>query len=211
MFYTRVVVCLSVGLRHNSRFYWNGFIIVESRKQLHMIAQVSGWATVYKTVRPILSDRCLSVLSFPVYLSVTLVYCGQFAPPPKFRPMSVVAKTAGWIKMPLGREVGLGQGDSVLDEDSALRRSPPPKGAPQIFGQCLLSPNGWMNQDVTCYGGRPRCRRHCVRWRTQIPLKGGTVPTLRRMYIVVKRSPIPGWALIAQVIVLLNPNILRFR
>jgi len=33
-------------------------------------------------------------------LSVTLVYCGQ---------------TAGWIKMPLGTEVGLGPGDIVLD------------------------------------------------------------------------------------------------
>ena len=29
------------------------------------------WATICKTVRPLLSDRCLSVLS------VTLVYCGQ--------------------------------------------------------------------------------------------------------------------------------------
>ena len=49
------------------------------------------WATDYKTVRPMLSDRCLSVcLSC---LSVTLVYCGQ---------------TAGWIKMKLGTEVGLG-------------------------------------------------------------------------------------------------------
>jgi len=33
------------------------------------------WATVCKTVRPMLSDRCLSCLS--VCLSVTLVYCGQ--------------------------------------------------------------------------------------------------------------------------------------
>jgi len=39
------------------------------------------WATVCKTVRPVLSDRCLSCLS------VTLVYCGQ---------------TVGWIKMKLG-------------------------------------------------------------------------------------------------------------
>ena len=38
--------------------------------------------------RPTLSDRCLSILS--ACLSVTLVYCGQ---------------TAGWIKMPLGAEV----------------------------------------------------------------------------------------------------------
>jgi len=31
----------------------------------------------------------------------------------------------GWIKMPLGREVGLGPGHIVLDGDPAL---PPPKG-----------------------------------------------------------------------------------
>ena len=43
-------------------------------------------------------DRC------PVCLSVTLVYCGQ---------------TTGWIKMPLGTEVGLGPGDTLLDGDSA--------------------------------------------------------------------------------------------
>jgi len=45
-----------------------------------------------------LHDRC------PVCLSVTLVYCGQ---------------TVGWIKMPLGTEVGLSPGDIVLDRDPA--------------------------------------------------------------------------------------------
>ena len=39
-----------------------------------------------------------------VCLSVTLVCCGQ---------------TAGWIKMPLGEEVGLGPGDIVLNGDPA--------------------------------------------------------------------------------------------
>jgi len=33
---------------------------------------------------------------------------------------------AGWIKMPLGREVGLGPSDIVLDGDPGL---PPKKGA----------------------------------------------------------------------------------
>ena len=37
-------------------------------------------------------------------VSVTLVYCGQ---------------TVGWIRMPLGLEVGLGLGDIVLDGDPA--------------------------------------------------------------------------------------------
>jgi len=52
------------------------------------------WTAVCKTVRPMLSDRCLSCRG----LSVTLVYCGQ---------------TAGWIKMPLGMEVCLGPGHIV--------------------------------------------------------------------------------------------------
>jgi len=76
-------------------------------------------------VRPILWDRCLSCLS------VTLVYCGQ---------------TVGWIKMPLGTEVGLGPGDTVLYGD----RAPSRKEAQQLplFGLCLLWPNGRPSQQL---------------------------------------------------------------
>jgi len=31
-------------------------------------------------------------------------------------------------------------------------------------GVGLLWPNGWMDQDETWHGGRPRLRPHCVRW-----------------------------------------------
>jgi len=76
-----------------------------------------------------LSDCCSVCLScpVPVYLSVTLVYCGQMA---------------GWIKVKLGMEVGLSPGDIVLDGNAA----PPNKGhsPPPIFGPCLLWSNGWM-------------------------------------------------------------------
>jgi len=65
-------------------------------------------------------------------LSVTLVYCGQ---------------TVGWIKMPLGVEVGLCLGAIVLDGDPA----PPTE-------------------------------------------RGAAAPTLRRMSIVAKRSPISATA-----------------
>jgi len=83
------------------------------------------WATVCKTVRPMLSDRCLSC---PVCLSVALVYCGQ---------------TVRWIKMKLGLQVSLGPGHIVLDADP----SPPPKGhSTLIFGPCLLWPNGRPSQ-----------------------------------------------------------------
>ena len=56
------------------------------------------WATICKTVHPVLSDSFLSVLT------VALVYCGQ---------------TVGWIKMKLCMEVGLGPGHIVLDGDPA--------------------------------------------------------------------------------------------
>ena len=60
------------------------------------------WATVCKTVRPMLSHHCLSVcLSV---LSATLVYCGQ---------------TVGRLKMKLGMQVGLGPGHIVLGKDPA--------------------------------------------------------------------------------------------
>ena len=111
-------------------------------------SSLNFWATVCKTVRRMLSDRCLSVcLSI---LSVTFVHCGQ---------------TVGRINVKLGMQVGLGPGPHcVRYRDPA----PPPQkgvGAPQIFGLCLLSPNGWMDQDNTWHGGRPQPRRPCgVRW-----------------------------------------------
>jgi len=113
------------------------------------------WATVCKTLCPVLSVHCPACLS--VCLSVTLVYCGQ---------------TVGRIKMKLGMQVGLGPCHIVLGGDPA----PPPlkgHGSP-IFGPYLLRPNGCMDQDVTWYGGRPRPKRLCVRWepRSSLPKRG---------------------------------------
>ena len=46
--------------------------------------------------------------------------------------------------MPLGTDFGLSLEDFVLDGDTL---SLPKKGAkPQIFGPCLLWPNGWMDE-----------------------------------------------------------------
>jgi len=64
------------------------------------------------------------------------VYCGQ---------------TAGWIKMPLGREVDFGPCHIVLNGDPALSSAALPQ-----FSANLLRPNGWMDQDATSYGDRPR-------------------------------------------------------
>jgi len=163
-------------------------------------AYVTFWATVCKTVRPMLSDRCLSVLS------VTLVYCGRMvgrnkmklgmqvglgpghivldgtrspspkgAQPPQFLAHICCVPMARRIKMPLGRKVGLNPSDTVLDGDPV---PPPKKGAqPPIFGPCLLCPNGWMDQDATWHGGGPRPRPHCARWGPSSPSpERGTAP-----------------------------------
>ena len=65
-------------------------------------------------VHRVLRDHC------PVCLSVMLVYYGQ---------------VAGWIKMPLGREVGLDPGDIVLDGDPAPRErgTAPPLSAAHVY------------------------------------------------------------------------------
>jgi len=54
------------------------------------------------------------------------VHCGQ---------------TAGWIKMPLGMEEGLGRSDFVLSPSPKKRGNSPP-----ILGPCRLWRNGWINQ-----------------------------------------------------------------
>ena len=38
----------------------------------------------------------------------------------------------------------------------------------------VLWPNGWIYQEETWHGGRPRPWPHCVRWETKLPLKRGT-------------------------------------
>ena len=114
------------------------------------------WATVCKTVRPLLCYRSVvcAVLSC---LSVTFVHCGQ---------------TVGRIKTKLGMQVGLVPGHIVLDGDPA---PPHTKGwSPfPIFGPFLLWPNGWMHQDATWYGGRPQPKGLCIRWGPSPPPKKG--------------------------------------
>jgi len=137
------------------------------------------WATVCKTVRTMLSDRCLSVclyclsvLSCPVCDVGVLwpngsmaqdetshagrrrpwphcVRWGPSSPSPKGADPQLSAyiccgQMAGWIKMPHGREVGLGPSDIVLDGDPAPL---PKKGAepPQFVAPVYCSQTaGWI-------------------------------------------------------------------
>ena len=116
-----------------------------SQPKRHLDRFSHFWATVCKTVRPMLSDRCL------VCLSVTLVYCGQ---------------TVGWIKTKLGKQAGLGPGHIVLDGTSY----PSPKGEQRpILGTYLLCPNGYIDKYATWYGSRPQHKRHCVKWGPRSP------------------------------------------
>jgi len=96
---------------------------------------------------------------------------------PQFSAHGYCGRTAGWIKMALGMEVGLGPVHIVLDGDTA----PLPKTgqSPQIFGPSLLWPNGGMHQDATWYGGRPHeaYATLCSMWTQLPPEKGHTHPT----------------------------------
>jgi len=103
---------------------------------------------------------CLSCLFCP-FLSVCLwryVYCGQ---------------TVGWIKIKLGMEAGLGH--IVLYGDPA----PPPTAAqPRNFRPMSVVANGWLDQDATWYGGRPRPRPHCASWKPSSPPQKGAQPPI---------------------------------
>ena len=105
---------------------------------------------------------------------------------PQFSAHICCGQMAACIKMSLGMELGLGPGDFVLHGDLA----PPPKRgeAPQIFGLCLLWPNGWIHQDVTWYGCRRQPWGLCVSWRPSPQhKKGAQPPNFRPMFIVTKR------------------------
>jgi len=127
------------------------------------------WATVCKTVRPMLSVRC------PVcpVLSVGDVRA--------LWPNGWTDQDETWhAGMPRPWPHCVRWGPS----------SPPLKGhSPRIFGPYLLRTNGCMHQDVTWYGARPRPRRLCVRWgpRSPLPKKGAEPPNFRPMFIAAKR------------------------
>jgi len=73
----------------------------------------------------------------------------------------------------------------------------PQKGAqqPPLLGPFLLCPNGWMDQDTTRYGGRPRPRRHCVRWGPSYPYgKEHSSPHFSAHFFLARSARSPIWA-----------------
>jgi len=77
----------------------------------------------------------------------------------------------GWIKMPLGMEVGLGPGDFVLDGDPApLPKNgvePPPQFSAHVYcGQIA----GWIKMALGTEVGLG-LGPHCARWGPSSPLQ----------------------------------------
>jgi len=123
---------------------------------------------------------------------------GDPAPPkkgriPQFSAHVYCGQTAAWIKMPLGphraqRRLCARWGPSSPQEKEHTHPH-------QIFGPCLLWPNGCMDQDATWYGSRPRPRPHCNRRGQSSPRKGhSSPPPLFGPCLLWSRSPISATA-----------------
>jgi len=106
------------------------------------------------------------------------------SPLPPFSAHICCGQMARWIKMPLGRKLGLSPSDIVLDGDPAPR--PKRERSLPTFGPCLLWLNGWMDQDATWYGGGPR-PSDVVLDGDPAPPKRCTASSFRPMSIVAKR------------------------
>jgi len=92
------------------------FVHIRSKNVMNTVYKNTFWAI------PFVKRFALCYWTV-VCLSVTLVYCGQ---------------TAGWIKMSLGSEVGLGPGDIMLDGDPAAPTKRGTAAPPPLFDPCIL-------------------------------------------------------------------------
>ena len=80
---------------------------------------------------------------------------------PQFSALICCGQMAGWIKMPLGRKVGLSRSNIVLDGDPAPL---PQKGTePPNFRPMSIVARRLHGIDATWRGGRSRPRPHCAR------------------------------------------------
>ena len=108
--------------------------------------------------------------------------------PPNFRPMSVVAKRLDGLRWHL---VCVRLGPSYLQIKGHTHHNP-------VFGPCLLWPNGWMDEDATWYGSRPRPRPHCIRRGPSSARNGhSSPPSFRPVFIVATVAHLSYcWALV---------------
>jgi len=83
---------------------------------------------------------------------------------------------AGWIKMPLGMEVGLSPGDFVVDGDPA----PPQKGAFLAHVYCGQTA-GWIKMPLGTEVGLGQ--GVYVTWGPSSPQKGAQLPNFRPVSI----------------------------
>ena len=80
-----------------------------------------------------------------------------------------------------------------------MGRSSPLKGAQPVFRSCLLWSNGWMEEDATWYGSRPRPKPHCTRRGPSSLAKchSSPTPSFRPMSIVAAVAHLSYcWALV---------------
>jgi len=98
---------------------------------------------------------------------------------PQFSAHVCCGRTAGWINIPFGTDVGLVPDDIVIHGDPAprLKRATHPTFRPMSIVAKLL-----LDQDATWYEGRPRPRPHCVRWRPSFPRRGTNPQFSARVY-----------------------------
>ena len=82
---------------------------------------------------------------------------------------------AGWIKMPLSREVGLGPSNIVLDGDPAPL--PKKEAEPVNFRPMSIVAYGWMDQDGTWYVSKPQPRPQLDGDPAPPHQKGGRAPS----------------------------------
>jgi len=151
-------------------------------RQWHMCTQRSPcnfWATICKTVCPMLLNCCLSVTLVVLWPNGWMdqnetwhggtpwprPHCVRWEPSsspkkrhrPQFLAHVRCGQTTGWIKIPLGREVGLGPGDFVLDGDPASpqkRGHRPPNFRPMPV---VMGVDPWVD--------RGTCPPYFLKWR----------------------------------------------
>jgi len=75
-----------------------------------------------------------------------------------------------------------------------MSQSPPFAPTHPGFGPCLLSPNGYMDEDATRYGSGPRPRPHCVRRGPSFPARGTQQTPFFGPCLLWPRSPVSATA-----------------